>query len=451
MALLGVAAVVVLILFVNSRYGIIVGHVSGYPHHLETVVPQAFEVIPGERMVAGGQTVGKITKAEVTKDGRAHIVMGLDDTVWPVPSDSVLTLRMGGTIKRTDRFVTIARGNATNSFGEHGLVPAEQFVVPVEYNELFNVFDPKTRVGLQSVFANGGPTFRLAARPLHQALEVAPPVLGHAAAVFHDLGYNERALRTLVRSTGEVTTAIARSNPGLRTLISGAANVFGTLAAESKALRKTIDDAGPAFRVDGHLFAHGAVVLPKVARLADRLNPAMSELDALAGPLNATLRKLIGIEPTAVDTLRTVRRASPQLSTLLAGARTKLMAKLPSVAGQAATELQCIRPFTPDLVSFLQGWGGFFGPGFNEPHAHMLHTLVSVLPFPNQMTIDSKQMHQILPNLFIDNPHPPGQEWNQPWFVPECGYTQAGLDPANDPESGTYDAQGSKLVPYPSK
>jgi len=44
----------------------------------------------------------------------------------------------------------------------------------------------------------------------------------------------------------------------------------------------------------------------------------------------------------------------------------------------------------------------------------------------------------------------PGSSWNQPWPQPQCNVTTAGYNPANDTESGTYDPNGSKLVPYPS-
>src|ERR1700730_13419985 len=127
-----VAVAVLAILFIQSRYGILFGQTPTYPHSIQTTVPSAFEVIPGERMVAGGTTVGEITKAEVTKNGQAHVVMGIDGSHWPLPNDSVLTLRMGGTIKYTDRFVDVHRGNAGNYFDDNGIVPAKPFVVPVE-------------------------------------------------------------------------------------------------------------------------------------------------------------------------------------------------------------------------------------------------------------------------------------------------------------------------------
>lgn len=448
-ALFGVAAVLIAILFAQSRWGIIFGKPQSYDNHIELLVPQAMGVIPGERMVAAGGTIGEITEAEVTKQGLAHIVMGLDDTVWPLPDDSTLTLRMGGTIKRTDRFIEVAPGKSSKFFEDGDQVPVKQFTIPVEYGDLFNVFDPETRRGLNDFFANGGPAMKAAAKPLRSALDVAPPVLDNAAAVFRDVSYDTQALSTLVSSTAEVTGAIARSNPGLQTLITGGAKTFTAASADAKALQTTLEDAGEAFRVDGAMFAHGALVLPKVAELAERIDPALTELDNLAGPLNATLQKLITIEPNAVDTLRTVRRAAPTVQRLLTSARTNLMPQLGATAKLGAKELNCIRPFTPDIMGFLQGWGGFFGPGFDDPKVHMLHTLVSLLPFPNTMPLDSEQITSLFPNLEIQNPHAPGQGWNQPWFLPECGVTPEGFEAKNDPESGTYDAKGSKTVPYP--
>jgi len=186
LALFGGVLAVVGILFAGSRYDIILGGVPSYDHYLQTVVPSAFEVIPGERMVAGGQTVGEITSANVTRTGHAHIVMGLDDSVWPIPADTVLTLRMGGTIKYTDRFVNVAKGHSQSAFAENAIVPAHQFIVPVEYGQLFDIFNASTRAGLTSMFANGGPTFEQAAQPFRRALPLAPPLLGQAVAVFRD-------------------------------------------------------------------------------------------------------------------------------------------------------------------------------------------------------------------------------------------------------------------------
>jgi ABC-type transporter Mla subunit MlaD len=446
---LGVAAfAAIAILFTNSRYDIIFGGVGSYPHYLQTVVPSAFEVIPGERMVAGGETVGEITHANVTGSGQAHVVMGLDDSVWPVPRDSVLTLRMGGTIKFTDRFIDVAKGHARTDFPDHATVPANQFVVPVEYSSLFDIFNKQTRAGMQSLFANGGPTAERAAQPFRRALPLAPPVLDQATAVFTDLGYDQQALSTLVSSTAQISDAVEQATPGLQTLIQGAAKTFATIASQSTALDRMVTTGAQDLYAVGHVTGHATSTLPKLSVLAQRLQPAVTELDGIATPLNDTLREVVNVEPTAVDTLTTVKRAAPTISALLGSARTKLFPQLASVGTQGAKEVGCVRPYTPDIVNFLQSWSGFLGGGENNPKVNFLHAYVSFFPTPNTMPIDTQQLRQILPGISEAEPGLPGTNWNQPWYQPQCNVTANATNAADDPDAGTFDPNASKTVSF---
>jgi phospholipid/cholesterol/gamma-HCH transport system substrate-binding protein len=446
----GAVLVVVFLLLAGSRYAIIFGGVPDYPHHIQTVVPSAFEVVPGERMVAAGETVGEITSATVTRTGQAHLVMGLDNSEWPLPSDSVLQLRMGGTIKYTDRFINITKGHAGAEFRNNGYVPARQFIAPVEYNSLFDIFNPRTRAGLKSLFTLGGPTIKAAAQPLRSALAVAPPTLGQAAAVFNDLGYDQRALSTLVSATAQLSDAVASSNPGVRQLLQGAGQTFGALASRSAALQNVLEVGGESLRWSGILSQHLTTTLPRLSGLLTRLHPGLTQLDALASPLDGTLREVVNVEPTAVTALQTVQHSGPDLNGLLTSARTALLPQLTSIGRQAAKELDCVRPFTPDIINFFQNWAGFTGDGLTNPHVHLFHAFVSILPFPNDVPLNTEQLHQILPNLSIEYPGLPGEAWNQPWPQPQCGLTMNDVNPAYDPEANTYDTNGSKLVPYPS-
>ena len=448
LAVLGGVIAVVGILFSNSRYDIIFGGVGSYPHYLQTVVPSAFEVIPGERMVAGGLTVGEITSANVTKSGQAHVVMGIDSSEWPIPSDSVLTLRMGGTIKYSDRFINIDKGHAQGDFADNAYVPANQFVIPVEYSQLFDIFNKQTRAGMQSLFANGGPTFEQAAGPFHRALPLAPGVLSQAVAVFKDLGYNQQALSTLVSATAQISDAVAQANPGLQTLIQGAANTFSTIGSQSTALDKMVTTGAQDLYAVGHVTGHATITVPHLAALARRLRPVVTQLDDIASPLNDTLREVVNVEPTAVDTLTTVRQAAPTIDALLSRARTELFPQLAAVSTQGAKEVGCVRPYTPDIVNFLQAWSGFLGSGENNPKVNFLHAYVSLFPTPNAMPIDTAQLKKILPGIGEAEPGLPGTNWNQPWYQPQCNITANATNPAYDPDAGTFDPNASKTVSF---
>jgi phospholipid/cholesterol/gamma-HCH transport system substrate-binding protein len=375
--------------------------------------------------------------------------MGFDDSDWPIPTDSVLTLRMGGTIKFTDRFIDVAKGNASTYFNDNAVLPAKQFVVPEEYDQLFNVFNKPTRAALQTFMSNGGDTFERAAQPFRRALNVAAPTLDQATAVFKDLGYNQAALSTLVSSTAQVSDAVAAANPGLQTLIQSGANTFGTIAQESDYVKQLIASGGESLRIQGDLYYHIGHDLPRIAKLATALGPGVAQLNELAEPLDGTLHELVSVEPTAVHTLNTVKTQGPSIDRLLTSARTTLMPELSTLGPVAAKEVGCIRPFTPDIMGFLQGWSGFLGVGENSPHINFLHSYISVLPVPNATPINSVQATKLLPALGVENEGVPGTSWNQPWYQPQCNITADSFNPNDDPGNNTYDPLGTKLAPYP--
>lgn len=443
-----VAVVAVLIWNSGDSELIIFGKNPSYPHQIQITAPSAFEAIPGERVVEGGVGIGTILHTNVTKQARAHLVLGISDQAWPIPTDSQFTLRMGGTVKYTDRFISVTPGHAGTSFADNASIPPSQFTVPVEYDSLFNIFNPTTRRSLKAFFDNGGPTLKAAQVSFQRALEAAPPVLNQADHVFQDLGYSQVALSTLVSSTARLSDAIASSNPGVKALIDGAATTFGTIGAQSASLKEDLDHNRGLDQQVGAVHTDVAVTLPRATKLLRELAPGVRRLNEIAGPLDATLQEVINVEPTAVDTLNTVTSAGPALDTFLTKARTSLLPQLQSVSAQAAVELNCIRPYTPDAVAFAQGWGGFFGDGLKNPHVHFLHAEISALPFPQILSGNSKQIHQIFPGLTTTYPAPPGTEWGQPWYQPQCGSTASSVQ--NDPEIGTYDPNGTKIGPYNS-
>lgn len=448
---LAIAAVLgVVIANSNDSELIIFGSTPSYPHQLQITAPSAFEVIPGERVVQGGVGIGTVLSANVTQHGRAHIVMGLSDQAWPVPTNSTFTLRMGGTVKFTDRFINISKGTAQSDFADSASVPATHFIVPVEYDQIFNIFNSQTRTAVKTFFDDGGPDLTAAQRSFRNALEAAPPALDQADAVFRDLAYNQQALSTLVSSTAQVTDAVVAANPGVRTLLTSAADTFATIAAQKASLEAALASGESALHNVGLSLFHLATTLKTAGTLARRISPGVDQLVDLATPLDQALGEVTNVEPTAVDTLDTVNRSGSEINSLLTSARTTLMPELTPVAKQAAIDLNCIRPYAPQLLAFFDGWSGMLGDGLQNPHVHLLHAFVDVLPFPNDTPLNSEQLHRIFPNLGVDFPAAPGDSWGHPWFQPACMITPSNFDTAADPELGTYDPNGSKLVPYPS-
>jgi ABC-type transporter Mla subunit MlaD len=440
---LGLAVLAVVILLATSG--------GNPPYSLQLTVPEATGVIPGERVVQGGLTAGTIESANVTANGEAHLVLGIDRQFWPIPSDSWLVLRMGGTIKYTDRYVQIVRGRSTTGFADSARVPAAQFVTPVEYDTVFNTFNAPTRAALKTTLDNAGPLFSQAAPAIRRALGDASPALSQADAVFRDADAEQGSLGVLLNSTGQLSNAIAASNPGLQTMLTGLANTFSSASSESGNLAHAISSAPASFDAVIRAANHVSSTLPLVATLTHVLNPGIAQLQSIASPLDSTLHELVNVEPTAVATLQTIRDAGPHLIALTNSARTTLMPRLGSISRQAAKQLNCIRPYTPEGVSMIQEFvNGLQADGPATPRIHVLHALITAMPFPNDMPIDMQQLTQLFPGMHMDYPAVPGMSFNQPWFQPQCGVTPNALNPADDSEAHTFDPAGSKVFPYPS-
>lgn len=417
-------------------------------HWLQTVVAEAKGVIPGERVTAAGQTAGYIASAHVTHRGEAHIVIDIDNSVWPVPRDSTLTLRMSGTVKYTDRYIELGLGHARAVFRNGAAVPSSRFIVPVEYDTLFNTFNAATRTGLSSLLDNAGQALPGAAGPIRRALGDATPALGQTDTVFRDLGYDTAALATLVSASDHVLGAVATANPGLKTLLTGAADTFGAVSSQSTALQQTIQEAPATLIATRATLARADRTVDSAGKLTAGLAPGVIRLRALAEPLTSLLQTVVRVAPDAIDMLDTARAASPRLDSLLAQVRSPLLGRLQSIGRQAARQLDCVRPYTPDILGTVSNWAAFYALG--DASGKFLHVANGPDPMISDTPNDSATEGKLLPTVQMDFPQVPGGLVDQPWYQPQCGITSTSFDLADDPEANAFDPLSKSVIQFGS-
>lgn len=404
-------------------------------HRVTLVVPTAAGLTEGLDLRAAGRPVGTVEEVSATSDRRAKVVLRIqDERVWPLPSDSRFQLRLGGTIKYTDRYVDIRRGRAAGGYPDGATIPADDFVVPTEFDELVGTFDRGTRKGMTGLLRDGGAAIDPARRSLGDALEAAPPTLAQAVGLVHDLGYDTRPLQQLVREGDVVVDAIARSNPGIGQVVQDAAATFDAIGAESAALRSTLEDAPSTLSAVRRTLARADGPLRRTGELLTDLRPGLREASALTGPLEGTLSTLRDVGPDARQTLRSLRVAAPDLTVLLDKAA-KLAPTVGSAGREAARQLDCIRPYTPEIAGLISTWGPrtwAFGDGKDK----FLRAQVGSYTFGNVERRSTAALLSATPGLNVAFPQPPGFVANQPWFQPRCGITEDSFDPEKDPESG---------------
>lgn len=424
---LGAALVAVLVVVLSAG--------GGGSHRLSTVVPEARYMIPGLELRAAGQIVGRVAESKPTPDGKARLELQIDDDrVWPVPRGTTFRLRWNGSITYTGRYVELelpARATAGH-FPENAVIPSSDVVTRVEADDLFRTFDRESRRDLKATLDAGGAALGPADDDLRLALDHAPPAVEEARAVLEDLGADERALDTLVRSSDRVVHAVRASDRGIGPLIEDASTTFTALAAEAEDMRRALSDAPGTLASARRTLGHADRTLRTTGDLATRLAPGVTQVRRAIPPLTSVLQTVQDVGPDARVTLRTARRAAPDLNELFTRAR-DLMPTIESVSGEAAEQLACLRPYAPEIAGLATTWSRFLL--FEDNQDKHARSNFPAFPF-NQTRSSSADVARQFPYLRYGFPQPPGFNAGQPWFIPECSLGPDTVDVNRDPEIG---------------
>jgi ABC-type transporter Mla subunit MlaD len=428
-ALLAVALIVVLVASAG-------GSGDGAQHHVSAVLPDAADLIPGQDVRIAGTNIGSVDELTAVQGGRAtRVRLRIKDAHWPLPAGTKMAVRWGGTISYNNRYVAVAPpASASTAIAENGEIPAKDFSTPQGVDQLLTVFTPKVRGETKTLIDNAGASLLQARPALAPALTKGAPAARSLRSVLRDVDANERALSTLVRSGAAVTDAMASADPGLGRLVQSAGSTLDTVASEAAAVEAALDRAPGTFARARATLAVADGTLTAAGQLTERIAPGVDQVRRIASPLNSLLRTVNDVSPTARRTFKTLRQATPQLNPLLRHVET-IAPRLTSISTQADTQLDCLRPYTPDIASFFTNWGDMISANDGRDK-YIRANVQSIVPAPyNVSYATSGDLVKSFPGLRFGFPRPPGANAGQPWYLPECGAGPDALDASKDREA----------------
>lgn len=405
-------------------------------HRLTATVDEATNLIAGQELKAGGGKIGEIESLEAIDGGsKAKLTLLVDEEAWPLPEGTKFAVRWGGTASFYNRHILVSPAkDGGEPLAENAAIPAKDFFVPVEVDELLAVFDDTVRADLKSMVDRGGIAFDRSRQELRGVLDETPPAIRQGAAVFADLVDKPDALDVVVRQTDSVVDSIHRADPDISRLLGGAAVTFDAIAEKQSELAATLDGMPAMLAQTQSTLGRAETTLDNAGSLARRIGPGVRELRSTARPLKNVLVSLDDIAPDARDTLATVRGSTPEINELLARG-TELSPQLESIGDGAIENLECIRPYSPELVGLLTTWADFMS--FNDENDKFIRATVQhFIPSQyNSNVLSPAEAAKIYPGMTYGFPRPPGQNAGQPWFQPKCGAGPDALDPSKDQEA----------------
>ncbi len=178
--LVGAVTVLVTIVAVFLAYNANSGLPFVPTYDLKADLPNAAQLVKGFEVRIGGARVGFISKIEPKKrrDGSAYaqVTMKLDKEIEPVPADSTLLVRPRSSLGL--KYIELTPGEGRAGLPAGSTIPVRQARPPVvELDDLFSMFDDKTRVGSRNSLDGFGGGFAGRGQDVNTAIAAFVPLV----------------------------------------------------------------------------------------------------------------------------------------------------------------------------------------------------------------------------------------------------------------------------------
>ncbi len=297
--LIGAVTLLVVIVAVFLSYNANSGLPFVPTYDLKVDVPTAANLVEGNEVRIGGARVGAIStiKPKTLDDGTtiATLELKLDKTVEPLPDDSTVIVRPKSLLGL--KYVEITRGDSEEGYAAGATVPVSASKPPqVEFDELIDTFDEKTREGIRDSTLGFGTALAGRGESINTAIAAFRPLLTDLEPVARYLADPKTDLTGFIRGLGQAGAEVAPVADSQAQLFVNAASTFGSLAEVARPFIQdtiaegpaTLDAAVESFRIQRPFLENSerlmAELRPGVNALADAA-PDLSEALEIGTPV----------------------------------------------------------------------------------------------------------------------------------------------------------------------
>jgi phospholipid/cholesterol/gamma-HCH transport system substrate-binding protein len=334
----------------------------------------ASQLVKGSPVQVSGKGVGSVQKIELTDDGQADITVSIKDEWAPLRQGTQATVRLYSLSGIANRYVDLRMGQGTGKeIPDGGMIPETQTTTAVDLDQLFNVFNKRTRAALSGFLRGSANQYAGQGPAANRGWLYLNPALATSARLFQELNSDTDLFQRFIVASSQLVTDLADRQQDLAGLVDNLANTTGALANQRSALAEAIMRLPSFMRRANTTFVNLRALLddldPLVAEskpVAKKLRPFFADLRGFAGDARPTVRDLSNIvrRPGASNDLIELTGDSIPLRDVAVGPikrngknRDGALPASVKALGQAAPELAFARPYATDLT----GWFNDFG------------------------------------------------------------------------------------------
>jgi virulence factor Mce-like protein len=249
------------------------------------------DLVAGNEVREGGFRIGLVSamKPIELSNGQigAQLTLKLNKTNGNVPIDSTAEIRPRSVLGL--KFVDLHVGRSKKVYSDGGTMPISQTSVPVQFEDIFQTFNDKTRNAIQQNLVGFGNALAARGSDLNDTIASLPALFGHLTPVATYLSDPNTELTRFFDSLEGFMGTVAPVAQTNARLFTDMATTFEAISRDPNALEQTIAESPSTEDVTTQSLKVQQPFLVDLATLGRALTPATAELGAALPDINPAI------------------------------------------------------------------------------------------------------------------------------------------------------------------
>ena len=270
---------------------------SGLPfvptRELKVDIANGSALVAGNDVREGGYLIGLISdlKPVTLESGQAgaQLTLKLDKAYGNVPVDSTISIQPRSVLGL--KYLDLHKGVSDRYFADGATLPMSQTNVPVQFDDVFKIFNKPTRGAIQTNLVGFGDTLASRGSALNDTIASLPRLFGYLRPVAEYLSDPSTDLTRFFDGLNAFMGAVAPVAQVNAQLFGNMATTFGAIDRNSTDLKATIAESPSTEEVSTQSLAVQQPLLVDLTTFGHYMTPATQSLKAALPILNPALEQ----------------------------------------------------------------------------------------------------------------------------------------------------------------
>jgi phospholipid/cholesterol/gamma-HCH transport system substrate-binding protein len=335
---------------------------------------EANQLVRGDQVQVGGVPVGSIKNIVLTKDYKALITIHVDSSLAPLHAGTTAQVRVPSLTSVANRYIALTPGpNNAPALPAGTTLPTTSTHGVVDLDQLFNVFNPKTRKALQEVLQGSAEQYAGTNPDFGLTVKYFGPSLASADHIFQQIDSDQGTLTSFLVESAKAVTTIGDRSESVTGFVENANKTFQAVGDQQANLTQSLHELPVTLRQGNQTFAELPPTLDALTALVNVSKPDTKELPVFFSRLASLLKTatpVVGNFSQAIDKpgpnndLTDAFRVLPELAQVLSTSSPANVTALKESVPLTAP----FGPYSPDLVGFVRDFGT--GSAYYDANGH---------------------------------------------------------------------------------